>query len=306
MPSRRYSARRLMKTLNNALTDARARVEAALDVVLPHPALTPTRLHEAMRYAALGPGKRLRPFLVYQSGALLGETGAALDAPACAVEMIHAYSLIHDDLPAMDDDDLRRGRPTCHRAFDEATAILAGDALQALAFQLIAAAEIPESTQRVRMIDELARAIGSRGMVGGQAMDLAAVGQTLEADALKDMHLHKTGALMLASLRLGAFCTRNADAASLQAIGAYGTAIGLAFQVQDDILDVTGDTQTIGKASGADAEREKPTYPGLMGLEQARRFAQALCDEAVTALTDFGQEADSLRELAHYVIQRDH
>ncbi len=294
-----------MQTLNNILSEHRARVEAALDTVLPDPSLIPNRLHEAMRYAALGPGKRLRPALVYQAGALFGESGAVLDAPACAVEMVHAYSLIHDDLPAMDDDDLRRGRPTCHRAFDEATAILAGDALQSLAFALIAAAEIPESAVRIQMVQELAQAIGSRGMVGGQAMDLAAVGHTLDIPELEDMHLHKTGALILASLRLGAFCAKATDRDLLSRLNRYGHCIGLAFQVQDDILDVTGDAAVTGKQSGADARLHKPTYPELMGLTEAQRFAASLRDEAVTALEAFDNRANPLRELADYIIQRD-
>lgn len=295
-----------MTALNNALSESRARVEAALDAVLPNPALIPNRLHEAMRYAALGPGKRLRPFLVYQAGALFGEQGAALDAPACAVEMIHAYSLIHDDLPAMDDDDLRRGRATCHRAFDEATAILAGDALQSLAFQLLAAAEMPSAEKRLQMIETLAQAIGSRGMAGGQMMDLAAVGKRPSIAELEDMHIHKTGMLMLASLQLGAHCARSADENAVQALNQYGRAIGLAFQVQDDLLDVTGSTDIIGKTSGADAEHQKTTYPGLIGINETREFAQTLSESAITALDAFGPEADLLRDLARYIIQRDH
>ncbi len=295
-----------MSQLNNALGDARHRVESALETVLPNTALIPNRLHQAMRYAALGPGKRLRPFLVYQAGALFGETGPVLDAPACAVEMIHAYSLIHDDLPAMDDDDLRRGRATCHRAFDEATAILAGDALQSLAFQLLAAAEMPDSDRRLAMIETLARAIGSRGMVGGQAMDLDAVGQARSVAELEDMHIHKTGMLILAALQLGASCAPAADAQALRALEHYGRAIGLAFQVQDDLLDVTGSSAVTGKAGGADAERHKPTYPGLIGVEPARDFAETLCDSAIKALDTFGSEADLLRDLARYIIQRDH
>ena len=296
-----------MPTLTEALHDGQQRVQTALNQALPDPALLPSRLHEAMRYAVLAPGKRLRPFLVYQAGALLGEHGPALDAPACAVEMIHAYSLVHDDLPAMDDDDLRRGQPTCHRAFDEATAILVGDALQALAFRLIAEAGLVNATRRIRMVEELSRAVGSRGMAGGQAMDLAAVGRALNAAELEDMHVHKTGALILASLRLGALCAPQAIHADDQiALDRYGRCVGLAFQVQDDILDVAGDTSDTGKASGADARREKPTYPGLIGLDESRRFAGELRDEAIDALARFGAAADTLRSLADYIIQRDH
>ncbi len=296
-----------MPKLTEALNDGQQRVQAALDHVLPDPALTPSRLHEAMRYAALTPGKRLRPFLVYQAGGLFGETGAVLDAPACAVEMIHAYSLVHDDLPAMDDDDLRRGQPTCHRAFDEATAILVGDALQALAFRLLAEPGLLDAERRSRMIGELARAVGSRGMAGGQAMDLAAVGHQPNIAELEDMHIHKTGALILASLRLGALCAPQAVEADAQAaLDRFGHCIGLAFQVQDDILDITGDARHTGKASGADARRDKPTYPGLIGLEESRRFATELRDEAVNALARFGSAGDTLRSLADYIIQRDH
>jgi len=295
-----------MTQLSDALAAGKQRVETALDAALPHSAITPSRLHQAMRYATLGPGKRLRPFLVYQAGAMVGQTGAVLDAPACAVEMIHAYSLAHDDLPAMDDDDLRRGQPTCHRAFDEATAILVGDALQALAFRLIAAHESLDAEQRLAMIETLSAAIGSRGMAGGQAMDLAAVGQSISAAELEDMHVHKTGALILASLRLGALCSDQVDASVMRQLERYGRCIGLAFQVHDDILDTVGDAERIGKASGADALRDKPTYPGLMGLDQARRFAGELRDEAVSALIDFGPQADTLRALADYVVERDH
>ncbi len=295
-----------MNSLNKALSEAQQRLETALETVLPNPALIPNRLHEAMRYAALGPGKRLRPFLVYQAGALFNESGPVLDAPACAVEMIHAYSLIHDDLPAMDDDDLRRGRATCHRAFDEATAILAGDALQSLAFELLAAAEMPDAEQRLAMVEILARAIGSRGMAGGQMMDLDAVGKAPDIAELEDMHIHKTGMLMLASLQLGARCAGVTDQKAIRSLEKYGRAIGLAFQVQDDLLDVTGDAETTGKASGADAERHKPTYPGLIGVTEARAFAETLCDSAISALDDFDGRADLLRELARYIIQRDH
>ena len=295
-----------MTPLQQTFDLCRARVENALDAVLPDPALLPRRLHEAMRYAVLGPGKRLRPLLVYQGGQVFGINDERLDPPACAVELIHAYSLVHDDLPAMDDDDLRRGRPTCHRAYDEATAILVGDALQTLAFRLIAAAETPESHQRLAMIETLAAACGSRGMAGGQAMDLAAAGQRINVAELEDMHIHKTGALILASLRLGALCATHTERASLASLERYGRCIGLAFQVQDDILDVTGTSALTGKSSGADARREKSTYPGLMGLAEARRFATELRDEAVESLAPFGDRADTLRALADYIVERDH
>lgn len=292
-------------TLTEALANAAARVTAALDNALPNPALIPESLHDAMRYAVLTPGKRLRPFLVYQAGALMGAEEVTLDAPACAVEMIHAYSLVHDDLPAMDDDDLRRGQPTCHRAYDEATAILVGDALQSLAFQLIADAGIPAAEARLEMIKTLAHAAGSRGMVGGQAMDLAAAGQTLSTAQLEDVHRNKTGALILASLQLGALCGAWQDRASREALNRYGECIGLAFQVWDDILDVEGDAAALGKQSGADAQHDKATYPALMGLEPAREFAQALSEEAAQALQGFDARADLLRALAQYIVSRD-
>ena len=296
-----------MPILSDALADSRQRVEAALEQHLPAPTRIPARLHEAMRYAALTPGKRLRPFLVYQAAALFNERGPQLDAPACAVELIHAYSLVHDDLPAMDDDDLRRGQATCHRAFDEASAILAGDALQALAFELIATASGIDAERRNRMLAVLAAAVGSRGMAGGQALDLAAVGRQLDTAELEAMHLHKTGALILASLRLGSLAAGGAVSdAQHKALEHYGRCIGLAFQVRDDVLDVTGDSAHTGKTSGADARRDKPTYPGLMGLAAARQFADALRDEAVAALAAFGSDAETLRLLADYVVQRDH
>ena len=305
MPRRRHLAKPVMSQLARTLETCRTRVEGALETVLPDAVLMPARLHEAMRYAVLAPGKRLRPLLVYQGGRLFGVEDERLDPPACAVELVHAYSLVHDDLPAMDDDDLRRGRPTCHRAYDEATAILVGDALQALAFRLIASAETPGPEQRLAMLETLAAAAGSRGMAGGQAMDLAAVGRTIDVAELEDMHIHKTGALIQASLRLGALCATDADRASLQALAHYGRCIGLAFQVQDDILDVTGSSAQTGKASGADARRAKPSYPGLMGLAEARRFAGELRDEAIDSLAPFGGRAETLRELADYIIERD-
>ncbi|RZU97967.1 (2E,6E)-farnesyl diphosphate synthase [Spiribacter vilamensis] len=295
-----------MASLSDSLTQARARVEAVLDQALPDATLAPERLHEAMRYAALAPGKRLRPFLVYQAGLLFDAIDTDLDSPACAVEMIHAYSLIHDDLPAMDDDDLRRGQPTCHRAFDESTAILAGDALQTLAFQRIAETGPANAERRIRMIATLAEAVGSRGMAGGQALDLGAVRHRIDVTELETMHRHKTGALILASLRLGSLgAVDGPDADQHSALDHYGQCIGLAFQVQDDILDVTGDSRDTGKARGADARREKPTYPGLMGLEASQRFARHLRDEAIQAMETFGPRADTLRSLADYIISRE-
>jgi farnesyl diphosphate synthase len=288
------------------ITACQTRVENALDRHLPSEATHPARLHQAMRYATLGGGKRIRPLLVYAAGQAVGASDTRLDIAACAVEFIHAYSLVHDDLPAMDDDDLRRGRPACHRAFDEATAILAGDALQTQAFYVLAHA--PElavaAGTRLRMLETLTLASGSRGMAGGQAIDLAAVGQSLNIAQLEDMHIHKTGALIRASVLLGALCADTLDEARLEHLDHYAKCIGLAFQIQDDILDVVGDTATLGKTAGADTARAKPTYPALLGLEGARQRAAELLAAAQAALADFGPEADPLRGLADYIVQR--
>ncbi|WP_077400655.1 (2E,6E)-farnesyl diphosphate synthase [Microbulbifer agarilyticus] len=268
-------------------------------------------LFAAMQYAALGPGKRLRPALVYASALALGGEACAANchAAAAALECIHAYSLVHDDLPAMDDDALRRGRPTCHIQFDEATAILAGDALQCQAFELLAAAPLAAGL-KVQLIAELAQASGARGMVAGQAIDLAAVDQSLTLEQLKHMHRLKTGALIIASARIGALIG-GADEAQLMAITRYAEAIGLAFQVQDDILDVTANTETLGKTQGADAARNKPTYVSLLGLEGAKAKAKELHREAHQALQELSPQAGSLnfsvlQQLADYIVNRDY
>ncbi|MFP4695048.1 (2E,6E)-farnesyl diphosphate synthase [Thiohalospira sp.] len=287
------------------LTEAARRAEGALSARLPDEADDPTPLAAAMRYAVTGGGKRVRPFLVYAAGTALGAPLERLDAPAAAVEFIHAYSLVHDDLPAMDDDDLRRGHPTCHRAFDEATAILAGDALQALAFSALAEAEGLPEPARLRMVAQLARATGADGMVGGQARDISAVGRETDLAGLEAMHRRKTGALIEASARLGGLAAE-ADETTLATLGRYAAAVGLAFQIQDDILDVVGDTETLGKAGGADAAREKPTYPALLGLDGARERARAMVHDALEALAELGDGAEPLRDLARYVIERDH
>lgn len=288
------------------LNEYQARVERALNTCLPPPAAAPADLHRAMRYAVLDGGKRIRPALVYAAGSAAGAQAAALDAPACAVEMIHAYSLVHDDLPAMDNDDLRRGKPTCHKAFGEATAILAGDALIALAFQLLAHDALPSVTDsmRVKIIETLAQASGSHGMAGGQALDLAAAGKTLSLAELELMHVQKTGALIRASVLLGAYCGRGVDQALLSKLDHYAKRIGLAFQIQDDILDETGDTQTLGKTQGADRARNKPTYPALLGLNQARQIANDLRDAALDSLAGLDGRADALRQLAQYIVAR--
>jgi geranylgeranyl diphosphate synthase, type II len=289
------------------IQEFQCRVEQALDRWLPLETVQPRRLHEAMRYAVLGQGKRVRPILVYATGYVIGVEGRALDGPASAVELVHAYSLVHDDLPSMDNDDLRRGRPTCHRAFDEATAILAGDALQALAFRVLA--HDPEITttpgQRLEMIDTLAHACGSRGMAGGQAIDLEAVGRELNLAELENMHIHKTGALIRASVKLSALSQPDIDSDLLAKLDHYAKCIGLAFQVQDDILDVEGYTETLGKPQGSDIARNKPTYPNLLGLEGARQAAVELHHEAVGSLATLGQAAEPLRWIADYIIRRD-
>ena len=285
----------------------RSRANQALDQRLPSADLHPGDLHQAMRYAVLGGGKRIRPVLVYSAGAAVGAMLEALDGPACAVEFIHAYSLIHDDLPAMDNDELRHGRPTCHRAFGEALAILAGDALQALAFQVLSQdpAMISDSVIRMRMLGLLAQAAGSRGLVGGQAIDLAAVGRDdLTLAELENMHIHKTGALIRASVLLGAFSRPEVESTVLERLDRYAKCIGLAFQIRDDILDVVGDTATLGKTQGADRALNKPTYPALLGLDGAREHARALHQEALASLEPLGSEADPLRWLATYIVER--
>jgi geranylgeranyl diphosphate synthase type II len=281
-----------------------ARTERALEAWLPSADTHPARLHEAMRYAVLGGGKRIRPALVHAAGSALGVEPDTLDGPACAVELIHAYSLVHDDLPAMDDDDLRRGKPTVHRAFDEATAILAGDALQALAFYILAHATRLGGEARVRMVEDLSLAVGSRGMVGGQAIDLASVGKTLDIAELEDMHIHKTGALIRASVMLGARCARDADEAQRARLDHYAKCVGLAFQIRDDVLDVEGDTATLGKTRGADEALNKPTYPALLGLDGAKQRARELREQALAAIDSLDQRADPLRWIADFIVTR--
>ncbi|MBI1425556.1 MAG: (2E,6E)-farnesyl diphosphate synthase [Gammaproteobacteria bacterium] len=283
-----------------------AHVDTALDTWLPKPNIEPFRLHEAMRYSVFNGGKRLRPVLVYAAGMAMEVPTAWLHAPACAIECIHAYSLIHDDLPAMDDDDLRRGKPTCHRAFDEATAILAGDALQALAVHILSHGldrQIP-AEQRLAMIDLLAVSSGSRGMAGGQALDLGAVGKTLTEAELENMHIHKTGALIRSSVLFGVLCSNNPQESVKNQLDHYAKCIGLAFQIHDDVLDETADTATLGKTQGADRARNKPTYPAIIGLDASIKLAQELADEAIDSLTEFNDNAAPLRDLARYVIER--
>lgn len=288
-----------------------AHIERTLDQDMPRADTVPARLHEAMRYAVLGGGKRVRAALVYAAGygCSVGQHGGpaferALDSAAAAVELVHAYSLVHDDLPCMDNDTLRRGQPTVHIQFDEATALLAGDALQPLAFGFLARMQIaPERV--VQAIDVLARASGSLGMAGGQAIDLESVGQILSRDNLQQMHQLKTGALLSASVMLGGIIA-GATHAQSQALSRYSLAMGLAFQVVDDILDVTSESSTLGKTAGKDAAANKPTYVGLLGLEQAQTFASELHREAVEAIAPLGESGQYLVGLANFIVLRDH
>lgn len=284
------------------------RINSALENILPAPEEPASRLKQAMRYSALNGGKRVRATLVYAAAQAVSGKNAGGKIPdctdniACAIECIHAYSLIHDDLPAMDDDALRRGQPTCHIAFDEATAILAGDALQTLAFEYLATADV-SGEQRCEMILALARASGAAGMVAGQSMDLAAENQQISLPELESLHRHKTGALIRASVQLGAIAC-NATPEQKTALDNYAAAIGLAFQVQDDILDIESSTEELGKQQGADIALNKSTYPSLLGLQQAKQRAQDLYNEALNALVLFDQYADPLRQLARYIIER--
>lgn len=283
------------------------RVDSALNHYLPldHDA---TQLREAMRYSLFNGGKRVRPTLAYASALAISDDALdtqseLLNRIACALESLHSYSLVHDDLPAMDDDDLRRGKPTCHIAFNEATAILAGDALQTFAFELLSQAEGVDAKTQIALIRQLANASGVQGMVLGQAIDLAAVDKTIDLAQLENMHRHKTGALIRASVSMGATAL-NATTEQLKALDIYAAAIGLAFQVQDDILDVIADTETLGKQQGADIARNKPTYVALLGLDGARAKAQELHQQALAALENFGDSANYLRALSAYIIER--
>jgi farnesyl diphosphate synthase len=291
--------------LGPALQALILRAEQALDRSLPRAEHSPVELHRAMRYAVLGGGKRLRPLLVYAAAHALGEQGAQLDTAACAVELIHAYSLVHDDLPAMDDDALRRGRPTCHIVFGEAMAILAGDALQALAFAILAEqpADQADAITRIAMLRALGRACGAEGMAGGQALDLGAVGRPLTLAELEHMHACKTGALICASVQLGALAA-GADSGTLHALDDYAQAVGLAFQVRDDILDVEGESAVIGKTAGKDAAAAKPTFPSIIGLDASRARLVELTDTALAAIAPLGARAVLLEELALYAAHR--
>lgn len=296
------------QSVSSVLSACKSQVESQLDKHLPRADSAPQRLHEAMRYAVLNGGKRVRAALVYMTGDALGAPKESCHLPACAVELIHAYSLVHDDLPAMDNDDLRRGKPTCHIAFDEATALLAGDALQTLAFEVLTEADgdVMGASRARSMVRALALGSGPSGMAGGQAIDLASVGQKISVDELRNMHELKTGALIRASVKLGALASDSINQGQLDALDSYAHRIGLAFQIQDDILDVEGDTATLGKQQGADEALDKPTYPALLGLDAAKALAQQMHGEAMDALGEWGPEADSLRELSAFIVQRSH
>lgn len=298
----------MSNALKEYLISSQNRVEKALDARLPKENILPIKLHQAMRYTVLDGGKRMRPMLTYCTGDALGLSADSLDGPACAVELIHVYSLIHDDLPAMDDDDLRRGKATCHIAYDEATAILTGDALQALAFEVLANDPTinADCNSRLKMITALTKASGSQGMVGGQAIDLESVGTKLTLPELENMHIHKTGALIRASVNMAVLSMPTIDPTIAKNLDHYAKCIGLSFQVKDDILDEESDTATLGKTQGKDQDNDKPTYPALLGLNGAKQKAQDLHQQAVDSLSSFGAEAELLRDLSLYIIQRDH
>ena len=287
-----------------------ARVEAALERFLPSDQIIPRRLHEAMRYAVLGGGKRVRPLLVFAAGEAAANDPAQadparLEVAACAVECIHAYSLVHDDLPCMDNDVLRRGKPTCHVEFDEATALLVGDSLQSLAFQLLAEHRLcDDPAAQVEMVKRLAAASGSRGMAGGQAIDLASVGQALTLPELEHMHIHKTGALIRASVAIGARCSDLHASEHLERLDHYAKCVGLAFQVVDDVLDQESSTATLGKTAGKDAASNKPTYVSVLGLARCKALAEELREEAQSALAGLGAGARRLSELADFIVLR--
>ena len=281
-----------------------ARTEATLDRLLPDPSLEPRRLHAAMRHATLGGGKRMRPLLVYAAGTALGAAEALLDAPAAAAELVHAYSLVHDDLPAMDDDALRRGQPTVHVAFDEATAILAGDALQTLAFSALARAEAPAQL-RIDWVDALATASGASGMCGGQALDIDATGHTQALAQLQRMHSLKTGALVRAAVRMGALAA-DADADTLARLDTFAAAFGLAFQVRDDLLDIEASSEQLGKTAGKDVAQAKSTYPALLGMDGARARLGELATSMRDALAPFGARAAALAALGELAVRRSH
>ncbi|MGI9291868.1 MAG: polyprenyl synthetase family protein [Gammaproteobacteria bacterium] len=283
-----------------------ARVEQKLDQVLPPAGTSPARLHEAMRYSVLGGGKRIRPVLIYATGTALDVPLVKLDGPAAAIELMHAFSLVHDDLPAMDDDDLRRGKPTTHIKYDEATAILAADALQPLAFGVLATDADMDCAPEVRLqlIELLADACGSTGMTGGQSIDLSAEGKQLSPDELENMYQLKTGRLLQASIKFAAICAC-ADESTTTSLSRFADDLGLAFQIRDDVLDIEGETDVIGKQQGADIDRHKATWPALFGIDTAKQKTQELLDKALAEIDDLGPQADGLRNIARFIVQRE-
>jgi farnesyl diphosphate synthase len=289
---------------SNWAKNIQERTESALDHLIPASNIAPTKLHKAMRYATLGGGKRVRALLAHAAGEFCSADAEKVDMAAAAVEMIHAYSLVHDDMPCMDDDDLRRGKPSCHKQFDDATALLVGDALQSLAFQTLATPNLLPEKQQLEMVHLLAIASGSRGMAGGQAIDLASVGQTLSQTELEYMHIHKTGALIRAATLLGSYCAHHQDQARTHALDQYAQNIGLAFQVVDDILDAEADTATLGKTAGKDADNNKPTYVTILGLKRAKDLAQELYNQAIAPLENYGEQATRLVQLAQFITNR--
>jgi farnesyl diphosphate synthase len=293
-----------MSDFSSWVSAHQSRFEDVLKRLLPQTEVAPQRLHAAMRYSVLEGGKRVRPLLAYAAGELSGAAIERVEIAAAAVELIHAYSLVHDDMPCMDDDVLRRGKPTCHVEYNEATALLVGDALQSLAFQLLSEQRLnDDATKQLQMVKLLAAASGSRGMAGGQAIDLASVGKQLSLPELEQMHIHKTGALIRAAILLGAHCG-NLNQAQLDKLDRYGKCIGLAFQVVDDVLDSEADTATLGKTAGKDADNDKPTYVTLLGVQAAKTMATELHQQALDALNEFGASAQRLRELADFIVMR--
>jgi farnesyl diphosphate synthase len=295
----------MVKEFTSWVADQQYRFEDVLRNLLPSADVAPQRLHAAMRYSVLDGGKRVRPLLAFAAGELAGADVARVNYAAAAVELIHAYSLVHDDMPCMDDDVLRRGKPTCHVEYDEATALLVGDALQSLAFQFLSEQHLCDDPRKqLQMVKLLAVASGSRGMAGGQAIDLASVGKQLTLPELEQMHIHKTGALIRAAILLGAHCGNGLNDAQLDKLDHFGKLIGLAFQVVDDVLDCEADTATLGKTAGKDADNGKPTYVSLLGLQEAKAMAQRLHNEALESLSEFGESARRLRELADFIVLR--
>lgn len=282
-----------------------ARIESVLEQVLPARDISPAKLHEAMRYAVLGGGKRIRPLLAYAAGEATGADAAAVDRVAAAVELIHVYSLVHDDLPSMDDDVLRRGKPTVHVQYDEATALLVGDSLQSLAFGVLAEAPVAAPGTQLSMLARLASAAGSRGMAGGQAVDLGSLGKSLSLPELEFMHVHKTGALIRASVLLGAQCGSVPEPGPIAALDHFAKCIGLAFQVVDDVLDATASTATLGKTAGKDADANKPTYVTVLGVQKARAFAAELLEQATATLADLDGRRERLVQLGRFIVNRE-